>query len=266
MQPPQHNLSEKTQAFARLLVIMDEIRAKCPWDKEQTFASLRQLTLEEVYELSDAILENQLPNMQEELGDLLLHIVFYAKIGEEQGSFDIATIANALCDKMVRRHPHIYSDAIADNAEAVQANWEQLKLKEGKKSALQGVPQHLPAMIKASRVQAKARKVGFDWEHSSQVWDKVQEELGELQQAIAEDDANQIENEFGDVLFALVNYARFLNIDPETALERTNKKFIYRFTAMENIVREQGKSLHSMSLAEMDEIWNSVKKTEHTSK
>ncbi len=254
------NLSTKLQAFERLLQIMDDLREKCPWDKKQTFATLRPLTIEETYELADAITNQDLKAIKEELGDLLLHLVFYAKIGEEQNAFDIGSIANALCDKMIKRHPHVYGDTSVDNEEDVKRNWEALKLKEGKKSALEGVPQALPALIKAMRIQEKAKKTGFDWDTTDQVWEKVQEELGELQEAIAQNDAENMEKEFGDVLFSLINYARFLDIDPENALEKTNKKFTARFQAMEQIAQQQGKQLRNMTLAEMDDIWNIIKK------
>ncbi len=259
---PVTRLSEKLSAFERVLTMMDELREKCPWDRKQTIESLRHLTIEEVYELADAITQNDLSGVKEEVGDILLHLVFYAKIGEEQQAFDIASVIHALCDKMEKRHPHIYGDTIVADEEEVKRNWEQLKLKEGKKSALEGVPVSLPALIKSLRIQEKARKTGFDWDEISQVWDKVQEELGELQEAIAAQNPIETEKEFGDVLFALINYARFIGVDPENALEKTNKKFIRRFQAMEKIVAERGTNLHTMTLPEMDLIWNEVKKQE----
>lgn len=256
-------MKEKLAAFERVLVLMDELREKCPWDRKQTLQSLRHLTIEEVYELAGAITDNDLQGVKEELGDILLHIVFYAKIAEEQAAFDIASVIHSLCDKMVKRHPHIYGDVQVFNEEDVKRNWEQLKLKEGKKSALEGVPAALPALVKAIRVQEKARKTGFDWDTPQQVWEKVQEEMNELQEAVAEGNAGHIEEEFGDLMFALINYSRFIDIDPENALERTNRKFIYRFVQMEQRATAMGKKLHDMSLAEMDEIWNAVKKMEH---
>lgn len=259
---PVAHLAEKLAAFERVLTMMDELREKCPWDRKQTIASLRHLTIEEVYELADAITQNDLSAVKEEVGDILLHLVFYAKIGEEQTAFDIASIIHALCDKMEKRHPHIYGDTVVADEEEVKRNWEQLKLKEGKKSALEGVPVSLPALIKSLRIQEKARKTGFDWDTVGQVWDKVQEELGELQAAVAAQNQEEVEKEFGDVLFALINYARFIDVDPENALEKTNKKFMRRFQAMEKIVAERGGSLQKMTLPEMDEIWNEVKKQE----
>lgn len=248
------------QAFSRLLDIMDDLREKCPWDKKQTLQSLRHLTIEETYELGDAILDNNLEEVKKELGDLLLHIVFYAKIGSETQSFDIADVANEICDKLIHRHPHIYGDVEVADEEEVKRNWEKLKLKEGKKSVLEGVPKGLPAMVKASRVQDKAKGVGFDWEQPEQVWEKVQEELQELQEEVATGDQDRIESEFGDVLFSMINYARFLNVNPEDALERTNKKFIHRFQYLESKVNALGKSLADMTLAEMDVYWNEAKK------
>lgn len=257
--PPQ-TIITKLQSFERILGIMDDLREKCPWDNKQTFDSLRPLTIEEVYELADAIAEHDIAGIKEELGDLMLHLVFYAKIGEEQGAFDIGTIIEALCEKMIQRHPHVYGKIAVSSADEVTRNWEVLKLKEGKKSALQGVPASLPALSKARCIQEKAKKTGFDWDNSEQVWQKVQEELGELQEAIANKDVLNSEKEFGDVLFALINYARFMDIDPESALEKTNKKFIARFQAMEQIAQQQGKQLSQMTLAEMDDIWNEIKK------
>lgn len=253
-------LKKKLQAFERILTIMDELRVQCPWDRKQTIQSLRKLTIEELYELTDAITDNDMAGVEEELGDLLLHIVFYAKMGEEQKVFDIASVINKLCDKLIKRHPHIYGDLKVDSSEEVAQNWEALKLKEGKKSALQGVPKSLPALIKALRIQEKAKKVGFEWDTAQQVWDKVAEELGELQMAIKAGNQEEINKEFGDVLFSLVNYARFLDVDPENALEKTNKKFIARFQKMEVLASHQNRKLYDMSLAEMDAIWNEVKK------
>ncbi len=255
-------------AFNRLLDIMDDLRAKCPWDKKQTFESLRHLTIEETYELGDAILNNDLQEIKKELGDLLLHIVFYAKIGSETNDsstslttgFDIADVCNGICDKLIHRHPHIYGDVVVADEEEVKQNWEKLKLKEGKKSVLEGVPKGLPALVKASRIQDKVKGVGFDWEEPHQVWDKVQEELQELQDEVATGNQDKMEAEFGDVLFSMINYARFLNINPEDALERTNKKFIQRFQYLESKAGELGKPLMDMTLAEMDVFWNEAKK------
>jgi XTP/dITP diphosphohydrolase len=251
---------QQLDAFNRLLDIMDDLREKCPWDKKQTLQSLRHLTIEETYELGDAILDNDLQEIKKELGDILLHIVFYAKIGSETGNFDIADVANSICEKLIYRHPHIYGDVVVENEEQVKQNWEKLKLKEGKKSVLEGVPKSLPALVKASRIQDKAKGVGFDWEEPSQVWDKVQEELAEFKEEVDKGDTDKIEGEFGDVLFSMINYARFLNINPEDALERTNKKFIKRFTYLEGKAAEMGKSLADMTLAEMDVFWNEAKK------
>jgi XTP/dITP diphosphohydrolase len=256
------------EAFDRLLDIMDDLRAKCPWDKKQTFESLRHLTIEETYELGDAILDKDLQEIKKELGDLLLHIVFYAKIGSESNDsssslttgFDIADVANSICDKLIDRHPHIYGDVIVADEEEVKQNWEKLKLKEGKKSVLEGVPKSLPALVKASRIQDKVKGVGFDWEEPHQVWDKVQEELQELQDEVAIGNQDKIEAEFGDVLFSMINYARFLKINPEDALERTNKKFMKRFMYLESKASELGKPLMDMTLAEMDVFWNEAKK------
>jgi len=247
-------------AFKRLLDIMDELREKCPWDKKQTLESLRKLTIEETYELADAIVENDLDELKGEIGDIMLHMVFYSKIADEKGAFDITDVLNGICDKLVHRHPHIYGDVEVADEEEVKANWEQLKLKEGKTSVLQGVPKSLPAMVKANRIQEKARGVGFDWDNKEQVWAKVQEELGELKVEVdANADINRIEDEMGDVLFSVINYARFIDIDPETALERTNKKFIKRFQFLESKVKEQGKELSKMTLGEMDVLWEEAK-------
>jgi XTP/dITP diphosphohydrolase len=248
------------KAFERLLIIMDELREQCPWDKKQTLQTLRHLTIEETYELGDAILDNDLNEVKKELGDLLLHIVFYAKIGSETNDFDIADVSNEICDKLIHRHPHIYSDTVVKDEEEVKQNWEKLKLKEGKKSVLEGVPRSLPALVKASRIQDKVKGVGFDWEEPHQVWDKVQEELEELQVEVLAGDQDKIEAEFGDVLFSMINYARFLNVNPEDALERTNKKFIKRFQYLESKASELGKPLMDMTLAEMDVFWNEAKK------
>jgi XTP/dITP diphosphohydrolase len=248
------------QAFERLLTIMDDLREKCPWDKKQTLQTLRHLTIEETYELGDAILDNDLNEVKKELGDLLLHIVFYAKIGSETNDFDMADVCNEICDKLIHRHPHIYSDTVVKDEEEVKQNWEKLKLKEGKKSVLEGVPRSLPALVKASRIQDKVKGVGFDWEESHQVWDKVQEELQELQVEVEAGDQDKIEAEFGDVLFSMINYARFLNVNPEDALERTNKKFIKRFQYLESKAGELGKPLMDMTLAEMDVFWEEAKR------
>ena len=256
-------MSDKTvqlKAFERLLNIMDELREQCPWDKKQTLQSLRHLTIEEVYELGDAILDNDLDEVKKELGDVLLHIVFYSKIGSETNAFDIADVCHSICDKLVDRHPHIYGDVTVENEEDVKRNWEQLKLKEGKTSVLEGVPKSLPAMVKASRIQDKVAGVGFDWEEPRQVFEKVEEELRELQTEVDLGDQERMESEFGDVLFSMINYARFLKIDPESALERTNKKFIKRFQYLEQKSKEIEKSLSEMSLEEMDVYWEEAKK------
>lgn len=247
-------------AFNRLLNIMDDLRQKCPWDKKQTMQSLRHLTIEETYELGDAILDNDLIEVKKELGDLLLHIVFYAKIGSESDAFDMADVCNEICEKLIHRHPHIYGDVEVRDEEEVKQNWEKLKLKEGKKSVLEGVPKSLPALVKASRIQDKVKGVGFDWEEPHQVWNKLQEELNELQHEVEAGDADKIEGEFGDVLFSMINYARFLDVNPEDALERTNKKFIRRFQYLESKASEIGKPLSEMNLAEMDVFWNEAKK------
>lgn len=254
--------SRKNQlkAINRLLTIMDELREQCPWDKKQTIQSLRHLTIEETYELGDAILDNDLQEVKKELGDLLLHIVFYAKIGSETKDFDIADVANEICDKLIYRHPHIYGDVTVANEEEVKNNWENLKLKQGKKSILEGVPKSLPALVKANRIQDKVASVGFDWEEPQQVFEKLKEELEELQHEVSEDNKSQIEAEFGDVLFSMINYARFLNIDPENALERTNKKFIKRFQYLESKALEINKPIKDMTLAEMDVFWEEAKK------
>ncbi len=251
---------EKLQAFGRLLDIMDDLRSGCPWDKEQTLESLRHLTLEESYELSDAILQNDLKGIGEELGDLMLHLVFYAKIGEEKNAFDIKTILDGISDKLVFRHPHIYGDVKVNNAEEVADNWENLKLKEGKKSVLSGVPQSLPPLLKAYRMQEKAKGVGFEWENRHQVWEKVMEEMNELKENVNHNESkDKIEDEMGDVFFALVNYARYLGVNPDDALERTNKKFIRRFNYIETQAKKTGKPLAKMTLEEMDKYWNQAK-------
>jgi XTP/dITP diphosphohydrolase len=251
---------KQLESFGRLLEIMDELREKCPWDKKQTLESLRHLTIEETYELGDAILNNDLNEIKNELGDLLLHIVFYAKIGSEKNSFDMADVANGICEKLINRHPHIYGDVIVADEEEVKQNWEKLKLKEGKTSVLEGVPKSLPALVKASRIQDKVKGVGFDWDEPHQVWDKVQEELTELQVEVEAGNQDKIESEFGDVLFSMINYARFLNVNPEDALERTNKKFIKRFQYLESKASGLGKTLSDMTLTEMDVFWEEAKK------
>ena len=254
-------MDKRSEAFLRLLNIMGDLREKCPWDKKQTMDSLSYLTIEETYELIDAISAQDLNEVKGELGDLLLHIVFYAKIASETNKFDIVDVIHTVCDKLVERHPHIYGDVIAQTEEEVKANWEKIKLKKGKKSVLEGVPKSLPAMVKSTRIQEKARGVGFDWEHKDQVFEKVLEEFKELDNEInSGDDKAKVEKEFGDVLFSMINYARFIGVDPELALERTNKKFIGRFTYLESEVKKKQKDLLKMTLAEMDEIWNESKK------
>lgn len=250
---------EQLAAFNRLLNIMDELREKCPWDKKQTLESLRNLTIEEVYELGDAIIENDLNEIKKELGDVLLHIVFYSKIGSEKKAFDIADVANAISDKLIYRHPHIYGDVVVESDEEVLQNWEKLKLKEGNESVLGGVPKSLPAMVKANRIQEKAKGVGFDWDNADQVWKKVQEEISEFQEEVKANNHELMESEFGDVLFSLINYARFVNINPENALEKTNVKFIKRFQFLEQQAKLDGKKLEEMSLEEMDVYWNKAK-------
>jgi len=257
-------MNKKLEQFSRLLDIMDELRAKCPWDKEQTFETLRHLTIEETYELGDAILKNDSNEMKKELGDLLLHIVFYAKIAEEKQLFNIADVSESICNKLIFRHPHVFGDVNVENATQVAENWEALKLKEkGKKRVLEGVPPSLPAMVKATRIQDKARGVGFDWEAKEQVWDKVKEEFSEFEEEVLSGNQPDMEKEFGDLLFSLVNAARLYNIDPESALERTNIKFINRFNYLEEQTLMKGQSLHDMSLAEMDVIWEEAKKFDH---
>lgn len=248
-----------SNAFLRLVSIMDELREKCPWDRKQTIESLRQMTIEETYELADAITDGDWKGIKEELGDLLLHVIFYAKIGSEQERFQLEEVINGISEKLITRHPHIYGDVKVSNEEDVKKNWEKIKLKEGKKSVLGGVPRSLPATVKAMRLQEKAKQVGFEWENRDQVWEKVEEEMGELKEAIATADPGKVEEEMGDVFFSLINYARFLRVDAENALERTNKKFIHRFTQMEQAALQQGRDLSGMSLEEMDAIWNSIK-------
>lgn len=251
--------AQQLKSIDRLLTIMDELRLKCPWDKKQTLQSLRHLTIEETYELGDAILDNNLEEVKKELGDLLLHIFFYAKIGSETNDFDIADVANNISEKLIHRHPHIYGDVVVKDEEEVKRNWEKLKLKEGKTSVLEGVPKSLPAMVKASRIQEKVAGVGFDWEHPEQVWEKVQEELSELNEEIKKGNTDAVEAEFGDLLFSMVNYARHIKINPENALERTNKKFIKRFQYLEKAAKKEGKELSEMSLSEMDVHWEKSK-------
>ncbi len=253
------NRKKQLQAFGKLLDIMDEIREKCPWDKKQSLQSLRHLTIEETYELGDAILDNDLPEIKKELGDLLLHIVFYARIASETGDFDITDVIEGINEKLVHRHPHVFGDFVAETEEEVARNWEKLKLKEGKKSVLEGVPRSLPALVKASRIQDKAASAGFDWERSEQVFEKVQEEIHELHAEVKNNKQNKIESEFGDVLFSLINYARFIKVDPESALEKTNKKFINRFQYLEKEANKEGKQLTDMTLAEMDIFWERSK-------
>ncbi len=253
-------------AFERLLNIMDDLRVKCPWDKKQTLESLRTLTIEETYELADAISMNDLNSLKGELGDLFLHLVFYCKIGSEQNAFDVESVLQAICDKLIYRHPHIYGDTEANTEEEVKANWEKLKLKEGKKSVLEGVPTSLPALVKAMRIQEKVKGIGFDWDTKAQVWDKVQEELGELQEAEVSNDEKEIESEFGDVLFSLINYARFIGVNPENALEKTNQKFKSRFQSMETLMQKAGENISEMNLTEMDVFWNKAKELEKLNK
>lgn len=262
--PPKEE-SSPGKAFERLLTVLNTLRSDCPWDKKQTMQSLRHLSIEELYELTDAILDNDLPEIKKELGDIMMHLVFYAKIAEEQKAFDITDVLNGVCEKLISRHPHIYGDISVANEEDVKRNWEQLKLKEGNKSVLSGVPKSLPALVKAYRIQDKVKGVGFDWENKSQVWEKVEEEIQEFKEEFNIEDSSLIdqdkaEGEFGDILFSLINYARFLNINPESALEKTNKKFIKRFTYLEEQSKKDGKSLEEMSLAEMDKYWNEAKK------
>jgi len=256
---------EHLEAFGKLLDIMDELRVKCPWDQKQTLESLRKLTIEETYELGDAIIERDLPEIKKELGDILLHIVFYAKIGDEMNSFDIGDVINALTEKLIYRHPHVFGDVSVADASEVEENWEALKLKEKgrKKKVLEGVPASLPALVKANRIQEKARGVGFDWEHREQVWDKVKEEISEVEHELKVNDQAKLEQEFGDLFFSLVNAARLYDIDPETALERTNRKFIHRFNYLEEKTLGNGLSMHDMSLEEMDKYWEEAKKLDN---
>lgn len=261
---PDSNRQSKLKAFDRLLTIMDELRENCPWDKKQTLESLRHLTIEETYELSDAILEGDLNEIKKEIGDIMLHLVFYARIASEKKAFDVADVLNSICDKLIARHPHIYGDVVANDEQTVKANWEKLKLKHGNKSVLEGVPTSLPALVKAIRIQDKARGVGFDWEKKEQVWEKVEEEMQEFKKEFNTETSETINKEkamaeFGDLLFSLVNYARFIDIDPEEALERTNKKFIKRFQFLETESAKDGKKLGEMTLAEMDVYWERAK-------
>ncbi len=253
-------MENKKLAFERLLTIMDELREKCPWDKKQTIDSLRYLTIEELYELSDAILDKNMNEIKKELGDILLHIVFYARIASENNEFDITDVINSLCDKLIHRHPHIYGDIDVQDEKEVKKNWEKLKLKEGKKSVLEGVPKSLPAIIKSFRIQEKVRGIGFDWDNKNQVWEKVLEEIEELKLEIENGNQDKIESEFGDVLFALTNYSRFIKVNPEDALERTNKRFIKRFQIMEKLIEKEKLNLDLMSLKEMDIYWEKAKK------
>jgi MazG family protein len=262
---PDLNRQAKLQAFDRLLTVMDELRENCPWDKKQTLESLRHLTIEETYELSDAILEGDIQEVKKEIGDIMLHLVFYSRIASEVKAFDIADVMNSLCEKLIIRHPHIYADVVADDEETVKANWEKIKLQQGNKSVLEGVPKSLPALVKAIRIQDKARGVGFDWEKKEQVWEKVEEEMQEFKKEFNTESNEAINKEkamaeFGDLLFSLVNYARFIDIDPEEALERTNKKFIKRFQYLETESAKDGKKMGEMSLTEMDTYWERAKK------
>ncbi|WCM42601.1 nucleoside triphosphate pyrophosphohydrolase [Flavobacterium sp. CBA20B-1] len=257
-----NNRTQQLQAFERLLDIMDDLREKCPWDQKQTLQSLKHLTIEEVYELNDAISANDSNEIKKELGDILLHIVFYSKIGSETNLFDIADVCNGICDKLIARHPHIYGDVVAEDEKTVLENWEKLKLKEGNKSVLSGVPNSLPAIVKAYRIQDKVKGVGFDWDNKEDVWAKVEEELNEFKVEVAQNNIEKQEQEFGDVLFALINYARFCNINPEEALNKTNKKFINRFTKMEELIKNDQKALGDLPLKELDVYWNKVKKSE----
>ena len=254
-------MEKKAEAFIRLITIMDELREQCPWDKKQTMDSLRYLTIEELYELSDAILDRDMSEIKKELGDILLHIVFYSRIASETNEFDISDVINSVCDKLIHRHPHIYGDVKVEDEIEVKKNWEKLKMKEGKKSVLEGVPKSLPAIVKSFRIQEKVRGIGFDWDNKTQVWDKVLEELEELKVEVEKGDKNRIESEFGDVLFALTNYSRFIDVNPEDALERTNKRFIKRFQIMENEIKEKGLNLSDMNLSQMNVYWEKAKKT-----
>ena len=252
-------MKNKAKAFVRLVEIMDRLREECPWDKKQTIDSLRYLTIEEMYELSDAILDKNMDEIKKELGDLMLHIVFYSRIASEKKHFDITDVLNSISDKLIHRHPHIYGDVVANDVKQVKENWEKLKLKEGKKSVLEGVPKSLPAIVKAYRIQEKVRGIGFDWENKNQVWDKVQEEIEEFQREEKKNDTEKMEEEFGDVLFSLVNYSRFVNVNPEDALEKTNKKFIRRFQFMEQKIKEDGLDLSKLSFEQMNNFWDMAK-------
>jgi MazG family protein len=257
-------MKETADSFLELVKIMDELREQCPWDKKQTIHTLRSMTLEESYELTDAIDANDWKGIKEELGDLLLHILFYTKIGTEQKQFILKEVIDGIAHKLITRHPHIYGDVKVENAEDVKRNWEQIKIKEGKKSILSGVPKSLPAVVKATRIQEKAKQVGFEWDNRDDVWKKVEEEMGELKEAIQSNQQNHINEEFGDLLFSLINYARFLQVDAEAALEQTNKKFMFRFQAMESMAIEKGLNLVDMSLNEMDELWNEIKRKQQS--
>ncbi|OFX70984.1 MAG: nucleoside triphosphate pyrophosphohydrolase [Bacteroidetes bacterium GWE2_29_8] len=255
-------MNKTLEAFERLIKIMDDLRAKCPWDKKQTIESLRHLTIEETYELADAIIQKNNQDIKKELGDLLLHIVFYAKIASEENAFTLEDVINGICEKLIIRHPHVFGDVIAEDEEKVKSNWESIKIKEGNKSTLEGVPNSLPSLVKAYRIQEKARGAGFDWDERHQVLDKVREEIEELEKEIANNNKEKIENEFGDMLFALINYSRFLNVNPENALEKTNQKFIKRFKYIESKAKENNTKLSDMTLAEMDVFWEEAKKLE----
>lgn len=252
-------MKNKAKAFIRLVEIMDRLREECPWDKKQTIDSLRYLTIEEMYELSDAILDKNMDEIKKELGDLMLHIVFYSRIASEKKHFDITDVLDSISDKLIYRHPHIYGDVVANDVKQVKENWEKLKLKEGKKSVLEGVPKSLPAIVKAYRIQEKVRGIGFDWQNKNQVWDKFQEEIEEFQIEEKKNDSEKMEEEFGDVLFSLVNYSRFVNINPEDALEKTNKKFIRRFQFMEQKIKEDGLDLSKLSFEQMNTFWDMAK-------
>ena len=252
-------MKNKAKAFIRLVEIMDRLREECPWDKKQTIDSLRYLTIEEMYELSDAILDENMDEIKKELGDLMLHIVFYSRIASEKKHFDITDVLNSISDKLIHRHPHIYGDVVANDVKQVKENWEKLKLKEGKKSVLEGVPKSLPAIVKAYRIQEKVRGIGFDWQNKNQVWDKFQEEIEEFQREEKKNNSEKMEEEFGDVLFSLVNYSRFVNVNPEDALEKTNKKFIRRFQFMEQKIKEDGLDLSKLSFEQMNTFWDMAK-------
>jgi len=255
----QENVSSLKESFIKLNTIMDELREKCPWDQKQTIQSLRPMTIEETYELGDAVLKEEWKSIKEELGDLLLHILFYARIAREEKQFTLEEVINGICDKLIIRHPHIYGDTIVQDEEEVKKNWEKIKIKEGKDSVLSGVPRGLPSLVKATRIQEKVKQVGFEWEHRDQVFEKIQEELQELQEAVKQNNEKAVEEELGDVLFSVVNYARFLKVDADSALDRTNDKFMQRFLSLEKIVQSRGRNLQEMSLPEMDEVWNEIK-------